>query len=146
MRLYRVLFVCIGNACRSQMAEAFARAHGSDVLVAKSAGLRPTEMVAPMTSQLMFEKKISLDRCVPKGLDRTGTDFDVIVNMSGMPLPPDVRAPVRQWAVEDPIWFTEERHREVRDQIEALVLELIAELRRKRDSRSARRAGERSKS
>lgn len=141
MRLYRVLFVCIGNACRSQMAEAFARARGKDVLVAKSAGLRPCEMVAPMTSQLMFEKKISLEKCVPKGLDETGTDFDLILNMSGMPLPPGIRGPVRQWTVEDPIWFTEERHREVRNQIEGLVMELIAELRQKRDSRSARRAG-----
>ncbi len=140
MRLYRVLFVCIGNACRSQMAEAFAKAHGRDVMVAKSAGLRPCEMVAPMTSQLMFEKKISLGSYTPKGLDRTGTDFDLIVNMSGMPMPAGVRSPVRTWNVEDPIWFTEERHREVRDQIEGLVLELIAELRRKRDSRSARMA------
>jgi arsenate reductase len=140
MRLYRVLFVCIGNACRSQMAEAFARTHGKDVLIAKSAGMRPCEMVAPMTSQLMFEKKISLEACVPKGLDRTGTEFDLILNMSGMPLPPGIRAPVRQWNVEDPIWFTEERHREVRDQIEALVMELIGEMRHKRDSRSARRA------
>jgi len=141
MRLYRVLFVCIGNACRSQMAEAFARAHGRDVLIAKSAGLQPCEMVAPVTSQLMFEKKISLERCVPKGLDQTGTDFDLILNMSGIPLPPGIRSPVRQWSVEDPIWFTEVRHRQVRDQIEALVLDLIAELRQKRDRRSARRAG-----
>jgi protein-tyrosine-phosphatase len=141
MRLYRVLFVCIGNACRSQMGEAFARAHGSDILIAKSAGLRPAGMVAPVTSELMFEKDISLDQCVPKGLERTGTDFDLIINMSGMPMPSNVRSTVREWEVEDPIWFTEERHREVRDQIEGLVLDLIAELRRKRDSRDARRAG-----
>ena len=43
----RVLFVCIGNACRSQMAEAFARAYGSDVLVASSAGLFPAKAVPP---------------------------------------------------------------------------------------------------
>ncbi len=141
MRLYRVLFVCIGNACRSQMAEAFARAHGRDVLIARSAGLRPTDMVAPMTVQLMREKNIDIGTCVPKGLEDTGVDFDLIVNMSGMVLPHGVRAPVQRWNVEDPIWFTEERHRAVRNQIERLVFDLVGELRKKRDSRSVRRAG-----
>ncbi|MGE5646715.1 MAG: low molecular weight phosphatase family protein [Acidobacteriota bacterium] len=135
MRHYRVLFVCIGNACRSQMAEAFARAYGRDVLIAKSAGLHPTEMVAPATAKLMSEKNISLDDHAPKGLDVTGTQFDVIVNMSGLPLPGVVSAPVRQWKVEDPIWLPEERHRQVRDQIENLVRELIGEFRKRRNSR-----------
>jgi arsenate reductase (thioredoxin) len=135
MRLYRVLFVCIGNACRSQMAEAFARAYGSDIVLPKSAGLRPCEMVAPATAQLMLEKNISLAGCTPKGLDATGTNFDVIVNMSGLPLPGRLSVPVRQWQVEDPIWFTEERHRQVRDQIETLVRGLLGEFRRRRNSR-----------
>jgi arsenate reductase len=43
----RVLFVCVGNACRSQMAEAFARAYGSDVLVPASAGFIPAAKVPP---------------------------------------------------------------------------------------------------
>ena len=47
----RVLFVCIGNACRSQMAEAFARTYGSDVMIAASAGLAPAMGVAPDTMQ-----------------------------------------------------------------------------------------------
>lgn len=135
MRLYRVLFVCIGNACRSQMAEAFARAYGGDVVIPRSAGLRPCEMVAPATAQLMREKNINLDGCAPKGLDATGTNFDLIVNMSGLPLPGVVSVPVRQWQVEDPISFTEERHRQVRDQIERLVRDLLGEFRRRRDSR-----------
>jgi arsenate reductase len=134
MRLYRVLFVCIGNACRSQMAEAFARTYGSDVIIAKSAGLRPCDMVAPATVQLMLEKHISLDGCIPKGLDETGTNFDLIVNMSGLPLPAGVNVPVRHWKVEDPIWLPEDRHREVRDQIEKLVQDLLTEFRKRRIS------------
>lgn len=113
------------------MAEGFARAHGRGVLIAKSAGLNPCEMISPVTAELMRERGITLDGS-PKGLDETGMNFDLILNMSGMPLagPPSVQ--VRQWPVEDPIWFTEEKHRAVRDQIEGLVLGLIEELRRRR--------------
>ncbi len=110
------------------MAEAFARHHGADVIEAKSAGLAPCEMVSPATAALMSERSIDLDGCVPKGFDDTGTDFDLIVNMSGRPLPA-LAAPVREWKVEDPIWFTEARHRQVRDQIEKLVEGLIREFR-----------------
>ena len=131
MRLYRVLFVCIGNACRSQMAEAFARTYGSDVMAARSAGLYPADMIPPVTRQLMLEKNISLDDCVSKGFDQTGRDFDLIVNMSGLPLGPLMSVPVRDWKVDDPIRLSEAQHRAVRDRIEVLVQNLILELRRK---------------
>lgn len=126
----RVLFVCIGNACRSQMAEAFARRYGSDVLTPESAGLAPCGMVAPDTRQVMDEKNISLNGSESKGLNQTGTDFELIVNMSGRPLPAALPAPVRDWKVEDPICVSLDRHREIRDQIETLVQGLINELRR----------------
>ena len=129
MRPHRVLFVCIGNACRSQMAEAFASARGGDVVRAGSAGLWPASRIPRITVELMLEKNISLDSRFPKGLDETGTGFDLIVNMSGEPLPAPVSAPVREWDVEDPIFLPTERQREIRDQIEALVRDLIAELR-----------------
>ena len=127
----RVLFVCIGNACRSQMAEAFARTYGSDVIDAASAGLWPCEMVSPATLEYMGEKNIDLSSCHPKGLIETGADFDLIVNMSGYPLPAGISAPVRVWKVDDPIWFPADKHRQVRDQIERLVQSLIIELRKK---------------
>jgi arsenate reductase (thioredoxin) len=129
MRPHRVLFVCIGNACRSQMAEAFARALGSDVISAESAGLWPAGRIPSITVELMLEKNIRLDGSFPKGLGETGTGFDLIVNISGEPLPVPVSAPVREWDVEDPIFLPTERQREIRDQIEALVRDLIAELR-----------------
>ncbi len=125
----RVLFVCIGNSCRSQMAEAFARRYGSDVIEPESAGLAPCEMVAPITRDLMLEKNIDLDGCQPKGLAQTGGKFDLIINMSGRLLP-NVGVPVREWKVEDPIWVSRERHREIRDEIEIRVQRLILELRR----------------
>jgi arsenate reductase (thioredoxin) len=129
MRRYRVLFVCIGNACRSQMAEAFARAYGSDILVARSAGLFPAGAISSVTRALMLEKNIGLDGCVPKSLDETGTDFYLIVNMSGEPFPVPCSTLVREWDVEDPVGFPEDLHRKVRDRIETLVRDLIGEFR-----------------
>ena len=67
--LKRVLFVCIGNACRSQMAESFARAYGSDVLVPSSAGLFPAKAVPPDTLRAMEEKNLDLSGQVPKSLE-----------------------------------------------------------------------------
>ena len=56
----RVLFVCVGNACRSQMAEGFARTYGSDVMIPASAGLAPASGVASATIRAMDEKNIDL--------------------------------------------------------------------------------------
>ncbi|MGA2329824.1 MAG: arsenate reductase ArsC [Bryobacteraceae bacterium] len=130
MRRYRVLFVCIGNSCRSQMAEAFARRYGSDVLEPESAGIAPAGFISPDTRQVMLEKNIDLEGCESKGFDKTGNEFDLIVNMSGYPLAPLLPSPVREWKVPDPISLSLDRHREIRDQIEGLVAELILEFRR----------------
>jgi arsenate reductase len=130
MRAYRVLFVCLGSACRSQMAEAFARAYGDGVVIPHSAGLAPAGMIPPLTARLMLEKNISLDGHWSKGFDQTGLDFDLLVNMSGLPLPREVSAQTleMEWVVEDPIGLPEIRQREIRDQIEILVRELIRKL------------------
>jgi arsenate reductase (thioredoxin) len=127
----RVLFVCIGNACRSQMAEAFARAQGSDVLVASSAGLFPARAVPPDTLRAMKEKNLDLSGQVPKSVvDLDGAKFDLILNMSGFPLPPIGGAAVREWEVPDPIVMDYKGHCAIRDQLERLVVDLIQELRR----------------
>ena len=129
-RQKRVLFVCVGNACRSQMAEAFARAYGSDVMVAASAGLAPGMNVPPDTVRAMAEKNLDLRHHFPKGIRNLGrSEFDLVVNMSGFPLP-DQREPVLEWEVDDPVFMDYEQHCEVRDRIERLVLELILKLRR----------------
>src|SRR5207247_11062919 len=64
----RVLFVCIGNSCRSQMAEGFARAYGSDGMVARSAGLSPATVIAPLTRQVLAETNIRIEDNFPKGI------------------------------------------------------------------------------
>ena len=129
--LKRVLFVCIGNACRSQMAEGFARAYGSDIIVPASAGLGPATRVAPDTIEAMQEKGIDLRDHFPKSIKHLGRiEFDLVVNMSGSALPDTFRCEVREWDVEDPIFLQYEDHCAVRDEIEKLVMNLILDLRR----------------
>jgi arsenate reductase len=127
----RVLFVCIGNACRSQMAEAFARAYGSDTLIVHSAGLAPAASLPPLTRQTLSEKNISSEGQFPKAVESfTMENFDVVINLSGERLPPSlVSARVIEWNVRDPIGESEAVYRAVAAQIEGLVMRLILELR-----------------
>jgi arsenate reductase (thioredoxin) len=131
----RVLFVCLGNSCRSQMAEGFARTYGQDVLEAASAGLAPAPIVAPDTIRVMAEKNIDLGAQFPKSLaELAAQPFDLIVNMSGFQLPYGVTSPERDWEVADPMGEDLETYCQVRDEIERLVMGLILELRRNRKS------------
>lgn len=125
----RVLFVCIGNSCRSQMAEALARTYGADVMEAHSAGLNPATVIAPLTRKVLGEKNMNIDGQFPKGVDLfTRIKFDVIVNMSGAPVPTE-SARIVEWLVPDPIGKPEAVYRAVESQIESLVMRLILELR-----------------
>jgi arsenate reductase len=125
----RVLFMCIGNSCRSQMAEAFARTYGSDVLIARSAGLAPAMIIQPETLKVLQERNIRADGQFPKGPELIQHEsFDMVVNMSGQRLQiPNTR--VIDWPVPDPIGQSEAVYRTVATQIEGLVIRLILELR-----------------
>jgi len=127
----RVLFVCIGNSCRSQMAEAFGRALGADVMIAASAGLAPAWGVAADTIRAMDEKHISLRDHFPKSLESLARiRFDVIVNMSQRPLPEALPGRVLEWEIPDPIGLSYEEHCQVRNEIQRKVVQFIEELRR----------------
>ena len=140
--LKRVLFVCVGNACRSQMAEAFARVYGQDALVAASAGLSPAMAVMPDTVRAMAEKEIDLSGQFPKTIRHLGrSQFDLVVNMSGFALPDDIGAPILEWEVPDPVSMNYEEHCEVRDEIERLVMHLILKLRREQHAPQFRGQG-----
>jgi len=125
----RVLFVCIGNSCRSQMAEAFARAYGADVMTVESAGLSPATIIQPLTIQMLAERNLNVNGQFPKNLEVVlRQPFDLVVNLSGHPLPvPGLR--VVTWAVADPIGQKEAVYRTVVSQIEGLVMSLIMLLR-----------------
>ncbi len=125
----RVLFVCIGNSCRSQMAEAFARAYGADIMDAQSAGVSPATMIAPQTKQTLAERNLNIDEQFPKGMDIIRRQpFDLVINMSGIPVTlPGAR--IAEWKVPDPIGQKDFVYRAVADQLEGLVMRLILELR-----------------
>ena len=129
MDLKRVLFVCVGNACRSQMAEGFARAQGDDVLIPSSAGLTPAHAVPPLTVQTMAEKKIDITGQAPKPVsDFSPLDFDIVINISGYPIPGYRRT--TDWKIRDPFGGSVHEYRATRDEIERRVRELIFDLRR----------------
>ncbi len=127
----KVLFLCIGNSIRSQIAEGFARKYGSDVIEAASAGFSPASIVQPLTKKVMEAKNINLEEHFPKDLEHVPmSGFDLIVNISGKKLPTKMPMEVRDWAVADPMGKVEEDYVTTRDQIEHLVMRLILELRK----------------
>lgn len=133
MAKLRVLFVCVGNAFRSQMAEAFARALGCDFLEVESAGLAPAPVLPAVTEQIMADYGIDVSGQYPKGLEEVDpAAFDLIVNISGYPLPLATPVPVRDWEVPDPVGRDRAFHEEVARRIEERVRLLVDELRRRR--------------
>lgn len=130
----QVLFLCVGNSCRSQMAEGFARTYGSDVLKASSAGLAPAASISPLTHQVMKEKGVSTEEHFPKDVKQMDLGkFQLIINISGLPFR-NHGAKVENWAVRDPIGANEKIFRQVRDEIERRVQRLIIQLRKNTQS------------
>ena len=126
----RVIFVCVENSNRSQMAEAFARIHGGDRVEAFSAGSRPSGRVNPKAVEAMKEVGYDLTTHTSKGLDGfNGTAVEVAVKMGCGDECPLVLAGRRvDWQIPDPRDMTPDEFRGVRNLIEAKVKELIATL------------------
>ena len=118
------------------MAEGFARAHGSDVLYAQSAGLAPALAIVPLTHRVMLEKNIDLGDCYPKEMEHVDGAIDLIVNMSGHDVAERESTEVEVWEVRDPIGESDEVFRKVRDEIEQRVLQLIERLRLRKPAAS----------
>lgn len=126
----KILFVCVENSNRSQMAEAFARIHGVGKVEAHSAGSRPSGRVNPKAIEAMRELGYDLAAHASKGLDAfNGREVDVAVTMGCGDECPLVLAQRRvDWKIPDPREMTPEQFREVRDLIESKVKELVATL------------------
>lgn len=126
----RVLFVCVENSNRSQMAEAFARIHGAGRIEAASAGSRPSGLVNPKAVEAMRELGYDLSTHASKGLDGfNGRHVDVAVTMGCGDACPLVRADQRvDWSIPDPRDMTPEQFRGVRDLIEQKVRDLLSTL------------------
>lgn len=126
----KILFVCIGNMCRSQMAEGFARKHGGDVYDVYSAGTNPTGIVSIEVIKVMEEKGIDISGQISNGLDEVPVgEMDVVVSMArrtaAQICPPGFRGQQIDWSVEDPIGGPMDGFRIVRDDIEVRVRDLL---------------------
>jgi protein-tyrosine-phosphatase len=126
----RVLFVCVENSNRSQMAEAFARRLGQGKIEACSAGSRPSGRVNPRAIEFMREIGYDLSTHQSKGLEALpDVEFDMVVTMGCGDECPVIRARRRQdWAIPDPKGLPPDEFRAVRDLIERKVRELLESL------------------
>ena len=122
-----VYFVCVGNAGRSQMAQAFAEQLG---LSARSAGSRPESEVHPEVVEAMDELGIDLRRHSPKGITEDDVRWaDVVVTMGcgdACPVYPGKR--YEDWKLDDPAGKSLEEVRPIRDEIERRVQGLVRSL------------------
>jgi len=135
----KVLFVCIGNSCRSQMAEALARHHAADVMEASSAGVSPLGRIVDPTHKVLHERGIRADGQFSKGVREAAPGAaDIIVNMTGMPGRSLFRgANVLDWEISDPYGEDLLIYREVCDEIAERVQALAQTLRAKRAAPAA---------
>ena len=125
----RVLFVCVENSNRSQMAEAFARLQGGDAVEALSAGSRPSGKINPKAVRFMAELGYDLAQHASKSLDEIDGEFDAVVTMGCGDACPWVPAKRREdWALPDPRDMDDAGYRAVRDDIAARVRTLLASL------------------
>jgi arsenate reductase len=127
-----VLFVCIHNAGRSQMAAAFLRHHGGDRVVVRSAGSAPAETINPAVAEVMAERGIDLSGQQPKKLTAENVRrSDVVITMGcgdACPVFPGTR--YLDWQLEDPAGRGADEIRPIRDDIERRVQDLLSELAR----------------
>jgi len=126
----RLLFVCVENSNRSQMAEAFARIHGGDSIEAYSAGSRPSGQINPRAVNAMSELGYDLTRHKSKSLhDIPDIEYDFVATMGCGDECPFVRARQREdWNIPDPKQMEPEEFRVVRDLIEEKVKHLLRSL------------------
>ena len=125
----RVLFVCVENSNRSQMAEAFARMQGGSEVQALSAGSKPSGQINPKAVRFMAELGYDLTAHASKSLDEIDGEFDAVVTMGCGDSCPWVPARLREdWALPDPKHMDDDRYRAVRDEIARRVKTLLAAL------------------
>ncbi len=125
-----VLFVCIHNAGRSQMAAGFLSALAGDAIEVRSAGSAPADAVNPAAVEAMAEVGIDISTQNPKILTTDAVQAsDVVITMGcGDTCPFFPGKSYRDWVLEDPAGKGVESVRPIRDQIKARVQDLIAEL------------------
>jgi len=136
-----VLFVCVGNSCRSPMAEAIARRDAWDVIDPVSAGIAPLGYVAEPTKQTLQEKGFPTDKLTSKAIEEeVWISADLVVNMTGSPRKTALRwlperEDVEDWPVRDPYGADCTAYEKVCEDLVLRVRRLAERLRKKREER-----------
>ena len=129
-RRKRVLFICIGNACRSPMAEAIAGVDAPDTIDAFSAGLAPIGFVAEMTKRTLRRNGYWMEGLESKNISpKVWEQVDIVINMSGRPreLTFDEYSKVEDWEIEDPYGEDPDTYQRVFEKIRLRVAKLAQE-------------------
>jgi len=129
----RVLFVCIGNACRSPMGEAIAKQDAGDVIEATSAGLYAMGMIPEMTRTILEKNGYSANGLWSKGLrEIESASVDLVVNLSGYERAQALGkfVQVENWEVSDPYGADDATYQRILEQIRMRVKELAQRLRK----------------
>jgi arsenate reductase len=126
----KVLFVCIENSNRSQMAEAFAKIHGKGIVEAYSSGSRPSGKINPKAIDAMKELGYDLTTHTSKSLHEIpDVEYDFVATMGCGDECPFVRAKRREdWQIPDPKHLEPDEFRKVRDLIEQKVKEMLEKI------------------
>ena len=131
MARFRVLFACIGNSARSQMAHGFAQALGGDRVEARSGGSRPLGHVLPEAIQVMRERGIDISGHPSQGFDeawvRSACDLVVTMGCGDDACPAFIGKPMEDWELPDPKGRDLAFFRAVRDDIEHRVRRVLRE-------------------
>ncbi len=126
----KMLFVCVENSCRSQMAEGFAKVLGKGRIESYSAGSRPSGKVNPDAVKTMQEAGVDISGAKSKGFSDLGIrEFDYVITMGCRDLCPFV--PARKhldWQIDDPQGKDSEYFRKTRELIREKVESLIKEV------------------
>ncbi len=127
----RVLFVCVRNSCRSQMAEGFAKKLGADFVEAHSAGSEPSGVVNPMSIAAMKDAGIDISSHWSKGFDELPPgEWDTIVTMGCGDACPFLPAKLRlDWDLPDPRGLSQAEFNTIRDETRQRVSKLLERLR-----------------
>lgn len=125
----KILFVCVENACRSQMAEAFLNKLANGKALATSAGTKPSREVNPKAVVVMREVGINISRRKPKLLTAAMVkEADKVVTMvCGADVCPVIPVETEEWQIEDPSGRSIEKFREIREEVKRRVKRLIEE-------------------
>jgi arsenate reductase len=119
------------------MAEGFANHYGKDVLIGASAGVMPVSFLDPRTVVVMEERGVDVSPHVPSQYDARNADCDFVVNLSGLAIEAPANAKLIDWKVRDPYNADLDFYREIRDEIDRLVMLFILEQRRLRSQEVA---------